>query len=141
MTPYAQMEDWYRTHPAVRPFGLYVEWHLQGGLVAATPDYFVMGRAVSSKAQPWRIQESMQVWPREQQDCWYIFAMCGDLEKVWQGLPYELPWIAFNRHNRKELNFVSLPRIRSLCHGKHLDEQTRRPALRSAPAGYHQEAL
>lgn len=115
MNAYQRMEEWYRTHPAVRPFGLYVEWHLQAGFVAATDDFFVMGRAVNSKAQSWRIQESMQVWPRHAQDCWYIFAMCGDIAKVWQALPYELPLIAFNRHQQKELRFVSLDRLRSRC--------------------------
>ncbi len=141
MNPYARMEEWYRTHPSPRLFGQYVDWHLQGGFVASTPDYFVMGRAVSSKAPEWQIVESMKTWPREKEDCWYIFAMTGDLSKVWNALPYHLPLVCFNRHNRKELNFVSLSRIRSLCHGKHLAEQTGRASLRPLAPGCHEEAL
>ncbi len=141
MNPYQRMEEWYRQHPGVRLFGQYVDWHLQGGFVASTPDYFVMGRAVSSKAPEWQITESMKLWPREEEDCWYIFAMTGDLSKVWDALPYHLPLICFNRHNRKDLNFATLSRIRSLCHGKHLAEQTGRASLRPLAPGRHEEAL
>lgn len=120
--PYQRMETWYQMHPAVRPFGLYVEWHLQAGVVLSTPDCFVMGRPVNSKAGDWRITESMQLWPRDKQDCWYIFAMCGDMAKAFSMLPYELPLIAFQRKAQKELRFYQLPRLRSLCDGQHMDE-------------------
>lgn len=89
--------------------------HHQAGVVIASADFFVMGRPVNSKASAWRINESMEVWPRPTQDAWYIFAMCGDLRRVWSALPYDLPLICFNRHGQKNLRFYSLPRLRELC--------------------------
>lgn len=122
MTPYHRMEEWYRTHPSVRPFGLYVEMHLQAGVVLSTPDYFVLARPVNSRAPAWRINESMQLWPRAEQDCWYIFAFCGDIPQALAAIPYELPLLCFNRRTEKDLHFLSLPRLRSHCNGQHMAE-------------------
>lgn len=118
MTPYHRMEDWYRTHPAPRPFAQYVEMHLQAGVVVANDDFFLLARAVNSHTNPWRIVESMQTFPRSEQDCWYVFAFCGDLRRVWDFVPYPLPLVAFNRHNQKALRFTRLSRLRFLCNGK-----------------------
>lgn len=118
MTPYHRMEDWYRTHPAPRPFAQYVEMHLQAGVVISTSEFILLARAVNSRTNPWRITESMQTWPLAEQDCWYVFAFCGDLAKVWTAVPYELPLVAFNRHHQKDLRFARISRLRSLCNGQ-----------------------
>lgn len=117
LSPYRRMEEWYRTHPAVWPMGKYVEMHLQAGVVINTPEVFVMGRCVPKDAEAWKIVESMVPFPKEQCDCWYVFAFAGDLSKALHLLPWELKWLAFNRHGRKELRFCEVSRIRSLCHG------------------------
>lgn len=118
MTPYQRMEEWYRTHPGLWPFGKYVEMHLLAGVVISTPEVFVMGRSVRHDVEEWKIIESMVTFSNP--DCWYVFAMAGDLEKALHLLPSELRYLAFNRRNRKSLKIVEVSRIRSLCHGKHL---------------------
>lgn len=120
MTPFARMEEWYRTHPSVWPLSKYIDMHLQQGVVISTSEVFVMGRAVRKDVEHWKINESMVTFANP--DCWYVFAFAGDLSRGLRLLPYELPWLCFNRHGRKDLKFAEVARIRSLCHGKHLAE-------------------
>lgn len=114
MTPYARMRAWYKKHPGPLSFGEYVAMHLEDGVVVSTEEFFVMGRAVNSRAEPW-IGGSMRCWPREEQDAWYIFAMCGDPRLAWRALPYHLPLVCFNRRGQKNLRFYPLPRMSDLC--------------------------
>lgn len=131
--PFMQLLAWYQKHPGPLPLIDYLDMYKAEGVVVQTDDFLVLGRPVSIWMDDEQINETMHVPPKP--DAWYIFAMAGDLRQVWEALPYELPFICFNRHGQKNLRFYSLPRIREVC-GKLIPQQTRRSAVRSpAPEG------
>lgn len=74
------------------------------GFVFSTPDYFVMGSRLASKGYG-------------PIDTWFVYAMAGDLSKVWSILPYDLPLVAWERQTPygKKLHFYRANRIRALC--------------------------
>jgi hypothetical protein len=106
----------YADHPQEMVFGYYIDWHFKHGFVFSTPDFFIMGRAA-----PKGVIEADGVkltWFPEWWNCdtWYIHAMSGDMSKAWSILPWELPWIAFERVRcgKRELTFIETGRLRRL---------------------------
>ncbi len=93
-----------------------VEYHERHGFVFATPDYFVMGRPVVMMARADQICDYTCEFPAQGCDCWYIHAMAGHLAQVWDVLPWELPWIAWQRVRdpEKVLRIYPLARMRSM---------------------------
>ena len=70
-----------------------LERNYREGFVFSTPDFFIMGR--------------------EREGSWFIEAFAGDMAKAWSILPYELPFISFERFDNS-LRFVSLSVLRRL---------------------------
>ena len=97
MTPYQTMVQKYIDVPQEAPFGEYVEWHLQNGFVYSTPEYFVMGKNCRRLAPPNEIVDCEHVFDASDSDCWYVFAMAGNVSKAFSSMPFPLPYIAFER--------------------------------------------
>lgn len=114
------MEALYLTHPEAQPFQWYVDWHHRHGFVFSRPDYFIMGRHVARSAPEELICEPTHLFPAADCDCWYIFAMSGDMMKAWDIMPWPLAWFAWEREqgNRRDLRFYPLDRVRRLSLGR-----------------------
>lgn len=74
-------------------FAQALERNYQGGFVFSTPEFFIMGR--------------------ELEGGWFIDSFAGDMDKAWAILPYELPYVAFQRFDN-DLRFVLIERLRRL---------------------------
>lgn len=113
MTPYEEIKRKYELSPHSRPWGWWVEWHMLNGFGFWTPDYFIMGRPID-KNLPFH---DLSLAPKETANAWYVFAMAGDLSKVWEILPYPLGYVAFERvrGGNRELTIVATERLRKLC--------------------------
>jgi hypothetical protein len=89
-----------------------LEAHLLNGFVFSTPRYFVMGRPVVRSAPAHLILDPTHVFPATQADCWHVWLLAGDVGKAWGVLPWELPWMSFERGN--VLRFRRLHSMRRL---------------------------
>jgi len=116
LTPYERMVALYRERPTEEPFSNYVEWHLRNGFVFSRPDFFIMGRPVIKWAAPELIVDLTHRFPSSHCDCWYIFAMAGNMAKAWTIMPWELPWFAWERDQggKRDLRFYSVATIKRL---------------------------
>jgi hypothetical protein len=75
--------------------------HLQHGYVVSTPKAFAMARPVWSHWDADRLADIEQT--DEGGDCWYIWALSGDLVEAAQWLPSPKKWLAFARRGSPRL--------------------------------------
>lgn len=117
INPYDRMAAKYAEKPQEMPFSAYVEQHLLAGFVFSTPDFFVMGRPVKSDGYTEEIGNPWHVYKAEECDCWYVHAMSGDLNKVFDILPWPMEWLAFERlrGGRRDMVVCKLADIRRLA--------------------------
>ena len=107
-SPYDTIKAKYEASEHVEPWGFWLDWHLQNGFVFSTPVFFAMGRPVrSATGILWKSSKDIA-------DTWYIWGLAGDMSKCWSILPYELPWIAFERirGGKRELAFYRTEDLR-----------------------------
>jgi hypothetical protein len=96
----AVMEKFYREHLPDRSLGADIFCHKIGGVVVDEPDFFLLARGVNSRA-PWAWITCPGVFfPRNAQDCWFIWARAGSFERVLTVAPYYLPLVAWSRRNK-----------------------------------------
>jgi hypothetical protein len=116
LSPYETIAQKYFDHPQEAPFGDYVEWFLRNGYVISNPEYFVMGKNCRRLAPVEHICDCTHVFDEQDSDCWYVFAMAGNLQQCIANMPYELPWIAFERliDNKRDLRFYETADIKRL---------------------------
>ncbi len=81
MSPYEQIKAAYEASDHDKPWLEMIEWYAKEGFVFLTPAYCAIGIEIRF----------------EEKDCWYVAAASGDLSRMWDVLPYPLPWIAFKR--------------------------------------------
>ena len=81
-------------------FAAALERNYQEGFVFSTPYFFIMGRPI-------------MVMGRTIMESWFIEAMAGDTDKAWSILPYELPFVSFQRFDNS-LRFIPIERLRRL---------------------------
>lgn len=72
-----------------------LERNYQQGFVFSTPDFFIMGRELDGG--------------------WFIEGMAGDTSKAWSILPYELPYVTFERFDN-DLRRVAIGRLKRLTY-------------------------
>lgn len=120
MSPYERVEALYIASPEARPFAWYVDYHHRHGFVFSRPDYFIMGRPVIKEADPSLICELTHRFPSGQCNCWFIFAMAGNMMRAWDIMPWPMPWFAWEREQggRRDLRFYPTERIRKLSTGQ-----------------------
>lgn len=116
MSPYQQIQAKYAEFPQEQPFAWYVDWHARHGFVFATPEFFIMGRAVNKAFFEGR-GPILEAIPIGFADTWYIHAMAGDMQRAWDILPAPLPWLAWERvlDGKRELRFYSAAEVKRLC--------------------------
>lgn len=114
MTPLDQMRQVYAAEPCLCTLAEDIGFFQAHGLVFDLPEFFVMGRPVVKSAGYHAISVARTPFLPDEWDCWHIQAMAGDLKKVWEVLPFDLPWIGFERMNN--LRFYRTARMRRLSH-------------------------
>lgn len=87
-----------------------LEAHFRRGYVVTTPQAFAMARPVRRDWTPERLRNASEVEPLETADCWFIWALAGDLSVAARWLPCELPWLGFARRG-KAAKFVEASRL------------------------------
>lgn len=110
MSPYETIAQKYTDEPEDCPFDHYLRFHLKSGFVHSTPDFFVMAIPVCRE----ELKQGLRIPCDYGPDCWYISAMAGNMAKAWELIPYELPFIAFDRgaSDKKELHILPFGRIK-----------------------------
>lgn len=118
MTPYElTVADWH-LRPRDHPLGWYEEVHKRRGFVFSTPGFYVMGRPVLKYAPIEQILDVEYVFDFSQCDTWFIFWMQGEASLAWRILPWELPWMCWQRGARDgtdDLQFAETRRLMRLC--------------------------
>ena len=124
MNPPVQLVYELYTAESPRTFQHDLQLHLAHAYVFSTPEEFMMGRPVDSKASEEDIRNPAVVFDRDDSDCWYIYAYAsrnqhfenwaGLVEKALRWMPYELPLVAWDRRRRKRMLFFSVQRFQKL---------------------------
>jgi len=99
MTPIDQVCRLYRLHPSMS-FDQDLAAHFERGYVVSTPHAFAMARPVRRDWTPGRIGNPWDVEPLETADCWFMWALAGDLAVAARWIPCELPWLGFARRGK-----------------------------------------
>jgi len=114
LSPIERMAAVYLNEPCRNTFQDDLAAHLIGGYVFSTPDLFVMGRAVNSKATYEEITDPNFCFEREDCNAWWVHAGAvrgtdNNLRKaIYENVlsdflrfePHPLPLIGFERDNR-----------------------------------------
>ena len=95
-----------------RTFREDLEAHLLHGYVVSTPEVFVMGRAVSSRARLEEVRDPWRVFDAAVCDAWLVYALAGDVAAGLRAMPYRLPLLAWERGGRNGLRFWRTERVR-----------------------------
>lgn len=80
---------------------------LSSGYVVSTPDYFFMGRAVTSGVEDSVAVDLTAEFRPEVCDAWFVAGMAGDMQKALDAVPYFLPWFIFQRDNGKVRRYTA----------------------------------
>lgn len=86
-----------------------VSHNLQNGFVFSTDAFFAAGHPSCKD------EDSLEP------DCWHIAAFWGDVSKLWDILPFPLPFVSWYKTKEgldaKELHLYPLARLRGFTHG------------------------
>lgn len=105
MSPVELAAQVYQREPCARTFKEDLEAHLLHGWVVSTPTAFAMGRIVDSKAE---IEDLVNPWVTfELGDTWLIYLTAGNLREALDFLPFELPYIAWEKRNVLRLHSLA----------------------------------
>ncbi len=86
-------------------------FHHMHGFVFSTPEYFVMGRPVNSRAG-YELITGQYLFERAVCDCWHVFVAAGSITKAFGILPYDLPLMSYERCN--DLRVIPLAVMRRI---------------------------
>lgn len=115
VTPIQSIREEFRKNPRAEPFDRLMQWHLNNGFVFSTPEFFVMGSEQNSRELK---EGGWELIPSGFLDTWYVHSMAGDMSKAWDILPWELPFIAFERKEASgfRLTICKTDRMKRLSH-------------------------
>lgn len=109
MTPIEQVRRLYRLNPGMR-FDNDLKAHFERGYVVSTPQAFAMARPVRRDWTQGRISNPWDVEPLETADCWFIWALAGDLSVAARWLPCELPWLGLSQRG-SPVRFIQAEKV------------------------------
>jgi hypothetical protein len=93
----------YQREPCARTFQEDLDIHLMTGYVYSTPEYFVMGRAVSSKAPESQIVDPRVPFPDDECDCWMVYLAAGDLTQLFKHDLVGYPYVCWEKRNKLKI--------------------------------------
>jgi hypothetical protein len=110
--PILAMQQWYVDHPDLhtRTFLEDYDALAVNGYVLSTPKLFICAHPVRRDAEMSLIENPMHVFAPEDCDCWFVDMGAGDLSRIWDYFPIELPFAMWN--NRGIKFCVAMERIR-----------------------------
>lgn len=114
ITPVERAAAVYEREPCSYTFKEDLEFHLLNGFVFSRPDFFVMGRPVVRSA-PADIITGHHRFHSSDCDTWHVYLVAGNMARMWDMLPWELPFVSIERGN--VLKFYRLASIRRLTGG------------------------
>lgn len=124
MTPYDRIRAAYiaNANPAGVTWEELVGFHLASPecYIIKHPDFFVLARAVDKRAPAAAIHDLTHEFAPDDRNTWHLWAFAGDMAKCLASMPYELPWVAWERYapSQNDLRFVSTTSIRRLLLSK-----------------------
>jgi hypothetical protein len=86
--------------------------HLVNGYVFCSPECFVMGRAVDLRAPRETALNPWFAFPPEDVNAWLVWAAAGTTAGILSHLPYELPYLAWQRRG-SELRVYEFEKCKS----------------------------
>lgn len=96
----AVMEKFYVEHLPERSLEVDIICHEIGGVVVDEPDFFLLARGVDVYSRWELVVEPTVFFPRSVQNCWFIWARAGRLDRILTAAPYYLPLTAWSRRNK-----------------------------------------
>lgn len=114
MNPYLSALAAFNDNRGPMTFDEFMAWHFNNGFIHSTPEFFICGRPVDSKADSSLILDYSHEFDRKDCDAWHVALAAGDLSKAWGVLPWPLPLIGFDRQH--ELRFYPIARVREFTH-------------------------
>jgi len=128
--PILAMQRWYADHPDLcsRTFFEDYDALAVNGYVLSTPKLFIAAHPVPHEAPMELIENPLHVFAPEECDCWFVDMAAGDLTKIWDYFPIDLPWAMWNNKGRKYC--VAMGRIRGKLtkHGRE-DKKLDKPII------------
>jgi len=106
VSPFERARAVYADGRSARSFEWDLMLHLERGFVFSTPEYFVMGRPVNSRAAVADILNPAVNWGRGECDCWHVWlCVCnsGGLARIKELVPWPLNWVSFERDGELKL--------------------------------------
>ena len=113
MSPFEQAAAVYEREACARSFESDLFSHFLHGYVVSIPEAFALARRVRHDWPEERLQNPDDTDPEG--DCWWIWLLAGELSAVARWLPFDLPWIGYERDNRPIVRPAS--RVLSLAFG------------------------
>ena len=108
-SPVKEIRELYERFPQPRTFEEDVAAHFVTGYLIATPEAFIMGRAIRKDANPALIADPWHSF--DNPDTWLVWAAAGASVKTFLTfMPYPLTWIAWARRDRP-LKFYQLSKL------------------------------
>lgn len=114
MTAYERILEDYARRPRPHPLAWYEERYKREGFLYVTPAFYIMGRPVRKYAEIEQITDDACMFDFETCDTWYIAEAAGEIRQAWRVLPWELPWICFQRNREQDLQFYETRRLMRL---------------------------
>jgi hypothetical protein len=99
MRPFDAIQELYSKHPSM-DFEHDLDAHFEAGYVVATPLAFAMARPVMRHWSREMLANPYKVEALELADCWFIWALAGELSIAARWLPISLPWLGFARRGK-----------------------------------------
>lgn len=75
--------------------------HLVNGYVLSSPDCFVMGRPIDLRSPREVVLNPWFAFPPENVNAWLVWAAAGTVREILAFLPYELPYLVWQRRGGK----------------------------------------
>lgn len=118
MTPELEAVRWYLQRygnvPGLKKFMDDIEAHQRTGYVWSTDKAFMMARPVI-KEYMWLVTEPTFAFDVRCVDAWYIWLAAGDMNVLWELMPYPLPFIGWARREDDEPRFYLTDYLRAKC--------------------------
>jgi hypothetical protein len=94
----------YQLEPCGGTFLSDLEAHLLHGFVFSRPDLFVMLRPVrlmfDADGRVCNKADIIDPWIcHHDPDCWHVALFAGNAARAWEFLPWDMPWMSFERKN------------------------------------------
>jgi len=97
MSPIDELQALYHRYSPERDLEVDMGYFIRYGYVVATPEFVLMGKAIKRGAKWELINDPTYIFPKRQQDTWFVSAYAGRIKVLLDFWPYPLTWLAWQR--------------------------------------------